>query len=145
MRISFGGDGAGGIAGTVAVAARSGAAVCREQASQAWQGASRRSYSCTVYTLIGCPDLPAVNYLMVRRHPDGSQQVLRIDHTTEACPSLNLARIRHVAARLGANEIHVLQAAAGVAERAWIAMDLQAGLFAELAPQPSERRPALTH
>ena len=109
------------------------------EAFQTWIGASGDGYHHAVHTLIACPVLPEANYLMVRREADGSRKVLRIARTRHQSMSLNLAEIRHAAARLGANEIHVHLLGKTVEERARIEADLQAGLFAELSAEPALR------
>src|SRR5665648_946368 len=55
------------------------ALVCAEaafaQAFHYWRGASGRRYLHSVYTLVGCPALPQANYIFVRRHEDGANEV----------------------------------------------------------------------
>lgn len=110
-----------------------------EQDFHFWRGASGRRYVHTVYSLIGCPELPEANYVMVRRRADGSREALRIARSEDEAPSLNLAAIRQRAAQLGAHEIHVHLLADSRAERALVERDLQAGQFAELAAEPTSR------
>ena len=58
--------------------------VCAESAfSQAfhyWRGASGRRYLHSVYTLVGCPALPQANYILVRRHEDGTREATEPRH-----------------------------------------------------------------
>jgi hypothetical protein len=108
-----------------------------EHTVELWAGVSGRQHVHTVHTLIGCPALIGASYLLVRRAADGSRRVLRIDRTRTESASLNLAEIRHRAARLGANEVHVHHLARTDEERTDVVADLRAGLFAELAAEPS--------
>lgn len=93
-----------------------------------WQGASGERYVHHVYSLIGCPQLPAANYALFARDADGTRTVLFIGRTAHAAQSLNLAEIRHRGAKLGANEVHVHMLARSEAERGVIEMDLRNGL-----------------
>ncbi|MBU2582087.1 MAG: hypothetical protein KJ622_10250 [Alphaproteobacteria bacterium] len=76
-------------------------------ALQFWVGASGSRYIHTVHSLLQCPELPAVNYLLVHRDANGLPKVLAAGHTKNDAPSLNLAEIRRHGATLGANEVHV--------------------------------------
>jgi hypothetical protein len=100
-----------------------------------WRGASGRRYVHGVFRLIDCPEIENATYVLVRRGADGSRQALRIDRTTSDAPSLNLAEIRHHAALLGANEVHVHSLAQGTASRATLVFDLRAGLFGTLSAE----------
>jgi hypothetical protein len=55
---------------------------------------------------------------------------------------LNLAEVRHRAAKLGASEVHVHLIADSEAERMLIEMDLQAGCFRAMQCEPG---PASRH
>jgi len=105
---------------------------------QFWRGASGRRYVHSIFDLIACPRLPACTYVLVRRDEAGTRQVLRIGTVSAEAWSLNLAEIRHRAARLGANEVHTHLLANDAALRSRIAADLQAGQFAEVAAEPAE-------
>lgn len=72
-----------------------------------WTGASGKRYVHTVYDLLECPVLPAGNYVLVRREPDGRRTVLSIGRVSSSAHSLNLAEIRQRGAELGADEVHV--------------------------------------
>lgn len=72
-----------------------------------WTGASGKRYVHTVYDLLECPVLPAGNYVLVRREPDGQRTVLSIGRVGSSAHSLNLAEIRQRGAELGADEVHV--------------------------------------
>jgi ATP-dependent helicase YprA (DUF1998 family) len=93
-----------------------------------WSSASGRRLRHIVYSLIGCPAVKAATYILVRREPDGTSSVLAVRRTRSAAPSLNLARIRRAGARLGANEVHLYQAARSDGERARIVSDLAEAL-----------------
>jgi hypothetical protein len=102
------------------------------QAFQFWCGASGQQYVHSVFGLIGCPELPRANYILVRREPSGRRTVLRVGRTAHDAASLNLAEIRHRGAKLGANEVHVHFLAANECERRTVEQDLRAGLFSEV-------------
>ncbi|SRR5258705_4636368 len=94
-----------------------------------WTGASSQRYVHSVFSLIGCPELPAANYMLVKRDARGRRKVLRIGRTEHDAPSLNLAEIRHRGAKLGANEVHVHLLSRNVGERRVVEMDLRAAHF----------------
>jgi hypothetical protein len=106
------------------------ALVCAEEAfAQAfhyWRGASGRRYLHSVYTLVGCPALPQANYILVRRHTDGTREALAFGNTKDDAISVNLAHLRHAAAKCGANEIHVHLLAETAHDRALVEADLTA-------------------
>lgn len=74
---------------------------------QFWRGASGKRYVHTIYSLLECPELPAGNFILVRRDADGRRTVLVIGRLAHQAPSLNLAEIRQKGAQMGANEVHV--------------------------------------
>jgi hypothetical protein len=104
---------------------------------QFWAGLSGRSYVHTIFDLIACPRVPACSYVLVKRHPDGSRAALRIGTVAAEAWSLNLAEIRHRAAQLGANEVHLHLIASDAGSQQKVAEDLQASQFAELSPEPA--------
>ena len=93
---------------------------------KAWRGASGRSFTHIVYSLIGCPAIPSGNFVLVQHGADGQRNVLGIGRTEASTASLNLARIRREGAGLGANEVHVYAAATTDQARAAIAFDIAA-------------------
>lgn len=97
---------------------------------QFWRGATGERYLHTVYGLLDCPTLPAANYILVRRVQTGERTALRVGRTAHAAPTLNLAEIRHRAAQLGANEVHVHFIPDTEQERRIVELDLHARLFA---------------
>jgi hypothetical protein len=99
------------------------------QQFQFWSGASAQQYVHSVFSLIGCPELPRANYLLVRHHDGGQRTILRIGRTEHDAPSLNLAEIRHRGARLGANEVHVHFLAGSERQRRVVEFDLRAAHF----------------
>lgn len=101
-----------------------------------WSGASKERYVHTVYNLFECPELPQANYMLVRRAADGSTNVLQIGHTCCNSGSENLAMIRHSAAVLGANEVHVHFLPHTDKARSLVEYDLRAGQFGSLSAQP---------
>lgn len=92
-----------------------------------WCGASGQRYVHTVYDLLDCPEVPAANFLLVRREASGRRTVLAIGHLKRQSASLNLAEIRHRGARLGANEVHVHLLAPSAQDRRVVELDLRAG------------------
>ena len=97
--------------GEMSVPANEPALVCREaqitQPFHYWRGASGERYLHTVFPLFDCPLMPKVNYILVRRDADGTRRPLDVGQTVSDADSLNLAHLRHKAASLGANEIHI--------------------------------------
>jgi hypothetical protein len=93
---------------------------------QFWIGASGARYIHTVHSLINCPEVPHVNYLLVRKEDCGFQTVLAAGHTTHHAASLNLAEIRRLGATLGANEVHVHMLAGDDRQAKVIEHDLRA-------------------
>jgi hypothetical protein len=62
-----------------------------------------------VHPLVFCPPLPLdTRYILVRRGWPGLRYVLGVGRTGSGHPSVNLADVRLRAARLGANEVHLL-------------------------------------
>ena len=108
---------------------------------QFWTGASGQRYVHNVHALIECPPLPRAVYLLVRREKNGACTVLHIASSHSDAPTLNLARIRHRGATLGANEVHVHLLASSVEHCRTIACDLRAGLFGSLSADALEARP----
>jgi len=106
-------------------------------AMQFWDGASGTRYIHTVHSLQGCPELPAVNYLLVHRDASGSQNVLGAGHTLYDAPSLNLAEIRKIGASLGANEVHVHMLADNPTSAKVIEYDLKQAQLGETLPPTS--------
>ena len=99
-----------------------------------WQGASGRTYQHIVYSLIDCPRIPEVNYVLARRDTNGERRVLKVGRTEHDAQTLNLARIRQEGALLGANEVHLYVIARTDTERAQIEFDLAAGMDGYCAP-----------
>jgi hypothetical protein len=62
-----------------------------------------------VYSLLLCPPLPhGVRYILVKRDWPGMRNVLGVGRAMSVHDTINLADVRVRAARVGANEIHVL-------------------------------------
>ncbi len=72
-----------------------------------WSGTSGHNYVHTVYTLLGCPELPPSAVILVRRDGVGQRSVLKVMTVDHDAPSLNRANIRRTGAKLGADEVHV--------------------------------------
>ena len=94
-----------------------------------WSGASGKRYVHTIHALYDCPELPAANFVLVRRDANGQRAILAIGRVTSACASLNLAEIRQRGAQLGANEVHVHLLAQGQQESKAVEFDLRTGQF----------------
>lgn len=95
-----------------------------ENAFHFWQGASGKRYIHSVYSLVNCPELPKTNYVLVHRDENSECKALCIGDTKDSAASLNLAFLRHNAARLGANEIHVHVMTKNKYEREMVRLDL---------------------
>lgn len=91
-----------------------------------WGGASGRHYQHLVYGLIECPLAPKSNYALVHRDADGRTTILKVGRTSHDAPTLNRAQLRHEAALLGANEVHLHVLAKSEAERILIEFDIAA-------------------
>lgn len=114
-----------------------------------WSGASGKRYVHTIHSLFDCPELPAANFVLVRRDANGRRSILAIGRVTSACPSLNLAEIRQRGAQLGATEVHVHLLAQDHLESKAIEFDLRTGQYNGLigsgvAEPASEGTPATT-
>lgn len=101
---------------------------------QFWTGASGNRYIHSIYSLLYCPELPAVNYLLVHRDPQGTQKVLAAGHTKHDAPSLNLAEVRKLGATLGANEVHVHRLADDATAAKVVEHDLRQAQLASTLP-----------
>jgi hypothetical protein len=106
------------------------ALICREklvaQPYHYWRGASGARYLHSVYSLRDCPALPKATYIIVHRDSDGTRRPLQIGQTVEEADTLNLARLRHLGAKLGANEVHIHLLAETSEERNAVEADLSA-------------------
>jgi len=106
--------------------AQNGLATCADR-FYFWTGASGKRYVHTVYDLLECPALPAGNYVLVRREPNGRRAALAIGRVSSAAHSLNLAEIRQRGAELGANEVHVHLLADTTKQSKLVEFDLRGG------------------
>jgi hypothetical protein len=97
-----------------------------------WEGASGARYLHSVYPLLDCPELPKANYIVVRRLANGDCVPLSIGQTQDDAVSLNLAHLRHEAARLGGNELHIHVMTNSAEERATVEHDLTEGQLQRL-------------
>lgn len=105
------------------------------QQFQFWTGASGERYVHSVFSLIGCPELPKAVYILVRHDQHGRRTALRVGRTGHDSESLNLAEIRHRGAQLGANEVHVHFLAGGDHERRQAELDLRSAHFSGLSAE----------
>jgi len=92
-----------------------------------WTGASGKRYVHSVYDLLDCPPMPAVNYVLVRRTAHGRAEALSIGRVNHGAPSLNLAEIRQRGAELGADEVHVHMLADNAKLGKLVEFDLRTG------------------
>jgi len=92
-----------------------------------WRGTSGHAYVHTVYALVSCPPMPEASVLFVRRTADGKRRVLDTMCVENSATTLNLARVRHRGAEIGANEVHLHFAASGRAARCSASLDLRIG------------------
>ena len=95
-----------------------------------WGGASGRQYQHLVYELIECPLAPKTNYVLTRRDAGGGTTILKVGRASHDAPTLNRAQLRHEAALLGANEVHLHVMAKTEAERILVEFDIAAALLA---------------
>jgi hypothetical protein len=106
------------------------ALICAEtsirQAFHYWRGASGYRYLHSVFSLIGCPAMPRANYILVKRHEDGSRTPVAFGQTRDDAATLNLAHLRHEGAKRGANEVHIHLLAETAGERDRVEADLVA-------------------
>lgn len=95
-----------------------------------WTGASGCRFVHTVHSIYCCPELPASNYILVRKHPSGrGREAVAIGQLDNECSSMNLAEVRQRAAELDATEIHVHLLATSPENRKQIATDLRTAQF----------------
>src|SRR5690606_17419264 len=103
------------------------------QQFQFWAGASGERYVHSVFSLIGCPELPKAVYMLVRCDGNGRRIVLRVGRTEHDAPSLTLAEIRHLGPQLGANDVPVYFLAGGARERRRIELDRRAAYVSKIS------------
>jgi hypothetical protein len=102
-----------------------------------WRGASGQYYLHSVFSLVECPPLTDVIYVLVHRDQRGHRLPLHVSRGCDSAPTLNLARIRQRGAALGANEVHVHFSDCGEGQRELALCDLRAGQFGVLSAEPS--------
>lgn len=67
------------------------------------------------FPLVFCPEMPCgTRYELIRKNADGALTVMYCGVLTDPAPSLNLAKVRHRGARLGASEVVLVPPDAGV-------------------------------
>jgi hypothetical protein len=121
--------------GTVARPPCDGRPPCRQASSPRpaaafWTGGSGRVYRHDIYDFVRCPAPSRCAYVLVRRDGAGIPRVLHAGAATSSAPTLNLAHIRRLGARLGATEVHVHATLTGPGSHALrrIARDLRKAL-----------------
>ena len=74
-------------------------------------GAEHLDPRVVVHPLLFCPPLPhGTRFVLVKRDWPGTRKVLGVGRAMSAHDRSNLAAVRLRAARLGANEVHILPA-----------------------------------
>jgi hypothetical protein len=91
-----------------------------------WRGTSGHAYIHTIYSLRGCPELPAASVMLVHHSGYNRRVVLDVIAVDHEEPTLNLAEIRRTGATIGANEVHVHFASGNRDARHNAAFDLKA-------------------
>jgi hypothetical protein len=102
-----------------------------------WTGSSGQRYVHSVFSLIGCPELPPAVYALFHCDSNGKRTILRVARIEHDAPSLNLAEIRHRGAQLGANEVHVHFLASSERQRRLVELDLRSAHFSEPGSETS--------
>lgn len=73
--------------------------------------ATGRHYVHSVHALLECPDVADGSFALVERTVGGEAEVLLVGEVDSGAPSLNLAKIRQLGARLGCSiqnvEVHL--------------------------------------
>jgi hypothetical protein len=105
-----------------------------------WRGAGGRRYLHSVYSLAECPEIPAVNYIIVRRGDNGERIPVHIGRTLSQTRSLNLAFVRHIAARNGASEVHIHVLTENDEERRNVELDLRRAQGKAVEKDAGEKR-----
>jgi hypothetical protein len=72
-----------------------------------WCGASGRTYRLAVYDLMSCPAPVRAGYIIAHQDKSGNLMQVQCGVACSTAPTLNLARIRRRAARLGGTQILV--------------------------------------
>lgn len=96
-----------------------------------WRGHTGRVYRHEIHDFIHCPVLPRATYVLARRDRTDGLIALHVGTATSLAPTLNLAHIRRLGARLGATEVHIHPTphARGTLAQRRIARDLRAALL----------------
>jgi hypothetical protein len=94
-----------------------------------WPGASGRRYRHVVYDLLDCPPVGRTTYVLVAIKGDGTCRPLHVGLAQSSADVLNLAKIRHRGAKLGARQVHIMAAGASGLGARRIARDIQLGLL----------------
>lgn len=117
------------VPGEVAASGGAGPSADFVSSFQFWTGASGKRYVHSVYSLTECPELPAANYVLVRRDAGGRCHALAVGRLTSTAASANVAEIRQRGALLGATEVHVHLLAEGRRQMKDIERDLRSAQF----------------
>lgn len=95
-----------------------------------WRGRSGRLHVARIELLLDCRALARAAYVLVTRDALGRAVPLFVGLALSAATTLNLARIRHRAAKVGAKEVHIIDLthAAGSYAARRLVRDLRASL-----------------
>lgn len=98
--------------------------------TQGWAGRSGRLYQAVVIDLMACRAPARAAYVLARRDAIGRAHALFAGLALSAAPTVNLARIRQRAARLGAGEVHLIDLthSTGTLAGRRLVRDVRAGL-----------------
>lgn len=92
-----------------------------------WAGKSGRLYRFTVHSLIECPAPGRGTYILATRGPAGVKAKY-IGAAASRVGTVNLARVRHRGAVLGAAEVHFLPVTGTTSDLRRIVRDLRAAV-----------------
>ncbi len=73
-----------------------------------WHDRRGRLIALVSYPLLTCPELSRTTYVLSKRSENGEPVALAVGRVEHWARSLNLATLRHHAAGIGADEIHVI-------------------------------------
>jgi hypothetical protein len=107
-----------------------------------WQGASRRWYPFTIYSIDYIPSfIKSCNYIFARPKLDNTREAFYIGESANFTRELENHPKLEPARRLGATEVHVHFLTASLAERLDVETDLRRGHWTPLNYQPTPAQP----
>ncbi|MCB1509436.1 MAG: hypothetical protein KDJ36_00920 [Hyphomicrobiaceae bacterium] len=90
-----------------------------------WLGRRGQVVPFLAFPLLTCPEVSATTYILARKTASGKIEALAVGRVEHAASSLNLAALRHHAASIGAQYVHVLIRPADARQRRRIERDLK--------------------